>query len=301
MKKHLSTIILVIILLGGLGLLLYPSVSNWWNSRTQSKAIASYVDALKNLSEEENARLIAEAQAYNKALVTNSTRFLMNSEERARYNKLLSADGSSIMGYIEIPTINVTLPVYHSTDEDVLQVGVGHLEGSSLPVGGSSTHCVLTGHRGLPSAKLFTNLNKLEEGNLFHIRTLNTLYTYQVDKILIVKPGDMSPLDIAKGKDYCTLVTCTPYGINTHRLLVRGIRVENPEDEKTLLITSEAYKIDSLLLVPIIAIPILLILFIVLLAKPKKTPAKKPEQEKTEEKAKDKKKKEKKKKKKSEE
>lgn len=277
MKKHLSTIILVIILLGGLGLLLYPSVSNWWNSRTQSKAIASYVEALKNLSEEENAKLIAEAQAYNKTLVNDKTRFFMNDSKRAFYNTLLSADGSSIMGYIEIPSINVTLPVYHSTDEDVLQVGVGHLEGSSLPVGGAGTHCVLTGHRGLPSAKLFTNLNKLEEGNLFHIRTLNTLYTYQVDQVLIVKPGDMSPLEIEKGKDYCTLVTCTPYGINTHRLLVRGIRAENPEEEKSLLIISEAYKIDSLLLVPVIAIPILLLLFIVLLVKPKKNTGKIPE------------------------
>lgn len=270
MKKHFTTVILILILLAGLSLLLYPIVSDLWNKRVQTRAIASYVETLADTDNEEFDRLLRDAEDYNKTLIGNELRFMMDEEAREEYMSLLNVTGNGIMSYVEIPVINVVLPIYHGTDESVLQIGVGHLEGSSLPVGGESTHCVLSGHRGLPSAKLFTNLNKLKEGDTFFIRTLDELLTYEVDSIAIVLPHEVETLEIIGGKDYCTLITCTPYGVNSHRLLVRGTRVANPEKAKQLLITAEAFQIDSLLLAPIIAAPILFVLFLILILKPRK-------------------------------
>ena len=169
------------------------------------------------------------------------------------------------MGYIEIPSIKVALPIYHGTEDTVLQHAIGHLEWSGLPVGGKGSHCVLSGHRGLPSAKLFTNLDKLAEGDTFILRVLDEALTYEVDQILIVEPQDVDALRIIDGGDYCTLVTCTPYGINTHRLLVRGHRVENTEEAHTVYVTADAMQIEPLLVAPAVAIPILLVLLVMLL------------------------------------
>ena len=174
------------------------------------------------------------------------------------------------MSYIEIPNIKCSLPIYHGTDEAVLQIAVGHIEGSSLPVGGVNTHCVLSGHRGLPSAKLFSDLDKLEEGDLFMIRTLDQTLTYEVDQIRIVLPEEIDDLKIVEGEDLCTLVTCTPYGINTHRLLVRGHRVANQEDAENIRVTAEAMQVDTRIVAAFVAVPILLVLLIWLLVSTRK-------------------------------
>lgn len=225
MKKKgiVSTIILILVFLSGLSLLLYPTLSDWWNSLHQSRTIARYAEAVANLDNDSYEALWTAAKDYNKSLVQKFNRFVLSDAEREEYESLLNISGNGIIGYIEIPTIGCSLPIYHGTDSAVLQIAVGHIEGSSLPVGGESTHCVLSGHRGLPSAKLFTNLNKLTEGDTFMLRVLDETLTYEVDQILIVEPEQVKALDIEADKDYCTLVTCTPYGINSHRLLVRGI------------------------------------------------------------------------------
>ena len=265
LKKNLPTIFLMFVFLVGLSLLLYPSVSNYWNSLHQTRAIANYNDQVANLNEEEYEQMLADANAYNQSLLTNSDRSITSEERLAQYESLLDVTGTGIMGYIEIPEIDVRLPIYHGTEESVLQVAVGHLEWSSLPVGGESTHCVLSGHRGLPSAKLFTNLDRLQTGDVFMLRVLDEVLTYEVDQILIVEPQETSVLQIEEGKDYCTLVTCTPYGINTHRLLVRGHRIDNIEEAKTVRVTADAIQIEPLLVAPIVAIPILLLLLVLLL------------------------------------
>ena len=205
------------------------------------------------------------ARAYNKELLGRNNGYILSEEQQAEYKTLLDISGQGVMGYIEIPEIDVSLPIYHGTEDTVLQVAVGHLEWSSLPVGGESTHCVLSGHRGLPSAKLFTNLDKLREGNIFLLRVLDEVLTYEVDQILIVEPQDTAPLEIVEGQDYCTLVTCTPYGINTHRLLVRGHRIDNLEEVQTVRVTADAVQIEPMLVAPIVAIPILLVLLLLLL------------------------------------
>ena len=212
--------------------------------------------------------LLQSAQRYNRDLFSRGSRFSLTDEQREDYLSQLSIDTSGIMGYIEIPTIKVSLPIYHGTSDDVLQIAVGHLEWSSLPVGGESTHCVLSGHRGLPSAKLFTNLDQLSEGDLFVIRTLDEVLTYEVDRILIVLPGEVQTLGIEEGKDLCTLVTCTPYGVNSHRMLVRGHRVDNQSEAVRL--TADAIRIDPLLVAPIAAVPLLLALLLLLAVTPKK-------------------------------
>ena len=206
-----------------------------------------------------------EAKAYNASLLGRSNAYLLSEAQRAQYDELLDVSGLGVMGYIEIPSIGCSLPVYHGTEESVLQIAVGHLDWTSLPVGGASTHCVLSGHRGLPSAKLFTNLDKLVEGDVFMLRVLDEVLTYEVDQILIVEPQEVAALQIVEGKDYCTLVTCTPYGVNTHRLLVRGHRIENIEEAKAVRITADAIQIEPLLVAPIVAIPMLLLLLILLL------------------------------------
>ena len=265
MRKHLSTILLIFIFLIGLSLLLYPSVSDYWNSFHQTRAIASYAEKVTNLDNNAYDQLWEEARAYNQSLLARSNSYLLSQEQKAEYERLLDVSGIGIMGYIEIPSIDCTLPIYHGTEESVLQIAVGHLEWTSLPVGGMSTHCVLSGHRGLPSAKLFTNLDKLREGDTFLLRVLDEVLTYEVDQILIVEPQETGALQIVEGRDYCTLVTCTPYGINTHRLLVRGHRIENLEEAKTVRVTADAIQIDPLIVAPVAAVPMLLVLLLVLL------------------------------------
>ena len=268
MKNKLINIFLILALVAGLSLLLYPTVSDYWNSLHASQAVASYDQAVKSMDEGKYDELLQRAGQYNRDLFLRGTLFALTDEEREDYNSQLDIDGSGVMGYIEIPTIKVSLPIYHGTSDDVLQVAVGHLEWSSLPVGGESTHCVLSGHRGLPSAKLFTNLDQLAEGDLFVIRTLDEVLTYEVDRILIVLPSELQALAAEEGKDLCTLVTCTPYGVNSHRMLVRGHRVDNQSEAVRL--TADAIRIDPLLVAPIAAIPLLLALLLLLAAAPKK-------------------------------
>lgn len=265
MRKHLSTVILVFLLLIGLSLLLYPTVSDYWNSFHQTRAIATYAENVAKLDNNQYDQLWEDARAYNEALRFRSNPYYLSEEQKAQYESLLDASGLGVMGYIEIPEIDVSLPIYHGTEESVLQVAVGHLDWTSLPVGGESTHCVLSGHRGLPSAKLFTNLDKLQTGDIFMLRVLDNVLTYEVDQILIVEPQETGALRIEEGKDYCTLVTCTPYGINTHRLLVRGHRIDNLEEVKTVRVTADAVQIEPMLVAPMVAIPILLVLLLLLL------------------------------------
>ena len=228
-KKDFSTIALIIVFFVGVSVLLYPTVSDYWNSLHQSQAIATYADSVENMDEQDYEKLWDAAVSYNQKLFQSGHGLGLKDEEKEEYNELLDVSGTGIMSYIEIPKIKCSLPIYHGTDEGVLQIAVGQIEGSSLPVGGLNTHCVLSGHRGLPSAKLFSNLDKLEEGDIFMIRTLDQTLTYEVDQIRIVLPDEVDDLKIEEGKDLCTLVTCTPYGINTHRLLVRGHRVKYVE------------------------------------------------------------------------
>lgn len=268
MKKRTGspiTLLLILILLAGVSLLLYPTVSDYWNSFHQSRAIASYAEQVAKIDPDTYKQLWADAQAYNRSLIGKVGRYDMTDEERAKYESLLNVSGNGIIGYIEIPSIKCSLPIYHGTDEAILQIAVGHIEGTSLPVGGSGTHCVLSGHRGLPSARLFTDLDKMVEGDTFMMRVLDETLTYEVDQIRIVLPDEMDDLEIEEGKDYCTLVTCTPYGINSHRLLVRGHRVENQEEAQATRVTSDAIQIEPLIIAPIVALPMLLALLIVLL------------------------------------
>ena len=265
MKNKLSTIILVIVFVAGLSLLLYPTVSNYWNSLHASQAVSNYVEEVKNLNAEEYDEMLKAAEEYNNSLLNRNTNYALSDEQREIYESTLNLNGTGIMGYIEISAINVSLPIYHGTEDSVLQVAVGHVDWSSLPVGGESTHCVLSGHRGLPSAKLFTNLDKLVEGDTFVIRVLDEVYTYKVDQILIVEPEDVSALTIEDGKDLCTLVTCTPYGINSHRLLVRGYRVENADEAIAVRVTSDAIQIEPIIVASLMAAPVLLILLIIVL------------------------------------
>ena len=272
-KRNLTTIILVLMGLVGAGLIAYPSFADWWNSFHQSRAVATYAEVVANLSTDEYDRVIASAELYNKRFLETGLVWQVTDEDIAAYNEELAMDASGIMSYIVIPKINVTLPIYHGVSESVLQVAIGHLEGTSLPVGGESTHCVVSGHRGLPSAKLFTDIDKLVVGDTFTINTLNRTMTYEVDQIRIVEPTDLSALQLEAGKDYCTLVTCTPYGINTHRLLVRGHRVANPQGEAEVV--ADAIQIDPDYVVPVIAIPIVVVMFlwVMLFSKPKKDDA----------------------------
>jgi len=265
MKKHLSTLILILVFLTGLSLLLYPTVSDYWNSLHQSRAIAEYAGQVAELDNGRYEQLWADARSYNVGLIQKADRYEMSDEEQEEYESLLDVSGSGIIGYIEIPLIGCSLPIYHGTDESVLQIAVGHIAGTSLPVGGAGTHSVLSGHRGLPSARLFTDLDQLNMGDNFILRILDETLTYEVDQILIVEPHEMDALEIVPGKDYCTLVTCTPYGINSHRLLVRGHRTENQEDALTVRVTADAMQIEPVIVAPLVAVPMLLVLLAVLL------------------------------------
>ena len=260
MKKNRSTIILILIFLVGLSVMLYPTVSDYVNQRHQSRALASYDETVNEMSDADYTAYFEAADAYNQRLAATPNSFF-TPEQVSGYDETLDVSGTGIMGYITIPRIGVELPVYHGTSDGVLQVAAGHLEGSSLPVGGAGTHAVISAHRGLPSAKLFTNLDELEAGDTFTITVLDRVLTYEVDRISIVLPTETDLLQPVEGQDYVTLMTCTPYGINTHRLLVRGHRV-----------TADATRIDPIITAPVIALPMLAVLLIWLLVTTRKRP-----------------------------
>ena len=264
LKKNFFTLVLLLMLLAGAGLLLYPSFSDYWNSLHQSRAIISYAENVANLDTEVYTEILERARNYNERLAETGVVWTMTDEELEDYNNELVVEGRAqgSIGYIDIQKIAVRLPIYHGTSESILQTSIGHIEGTSLPVGGESSHCVLSGHRGLPSAKLFTDLDKLEVGDTFCITVLSELLTYEVDQIRIVEPTDLSELKIFEGEDYCTLVTCTPYGINTHRLLVRGHRIENIEGE--IIVNADGMQIEAVIIAPFVAAPILIFLLITL-------------------------------------
>ena len=263
LTDRMITVFLVGVLAVGIGLLAYPSFSDYWNSFHQSRAVMSYAEQVADMNTEEYGKILDAAHAYNERLAENGINWVMSDEERQSYEEQLNVSGNGVMGYIKIQKIDVTLPIYHGTDESVLQSSIGHLEQSSLPVGGESTHCLLSGHRGLPSARLFTDLDKLKEGDTFTLTILNETLTYEVDRIWIVEPDDLSHLEIEKGQDYCTLITCTPYGINTHRLLVRAHRTENANG--SAMVVADAIQIRPIYIAPFIAVPILVILLIYVL------------------------------------
>lgn len=229
--------------------MLYPTVSNLWNRAHQSRAIATYSEQVEKLDDSENQDMLKAARKYNKSLLKKSDHWKLSKKDKKKYESLLDISGTGIMGYIEIPKIDCSLPIYHGTDEGALQIAIGHLEGSSLPVGGKSTHCVLSGHRGLPSARLFTDLDQMEEGDLFILNVLGKKLAYEVDQIRVVLPEETSDLEITEGEDLCTLVTCTPYGINTHRLLVRGHRTKYVEEKVEELKEAQTKKLDTKLLI----------------------------------------------------
>ena len=267
MKKDgkFSTAMLVLVLVVGLSLLLYTSFSDWWNSRVQSRAIAHYSDVVSTLQKEDFSQYWESAREYNRTLPEKVNPYLLSSEERERYSRELNIAGDGILGYVEIPSIHLTLPIYHGTDEMVLQVAIGHLDWTSLPTGGAGNHCVISGHRGLPSARLFTDLDQLVVGDYFLMHVLDETLTYEVDQIRIVEPDETEELLIQPGKDLCTLVTCTPYGINSHRLLVRGHRIENLEQSQVVRVTADAMIVEKLVVAPFVLAPILLILLVMLL------------------------------------
>ena len=267
MRKNLSTIILILIFLVGLSVMLYPSVSDAVNRKHQSRAVAGYAEEVEQLSDADYQTYFDAADAYNRQLNTTPNAFY-KPDLVSGYAQTLDISGTGIMGYITIPKISVELPIYHGTDEGVLQVAAGHLEGSSLPVGGAGTHAVISAHRGLPSAKLFTNLDELEVGDRFTITVLNRVLTYEVDQISIVLPTEIDQLLPTEGMDYVTLMTCTPYGINTHRLLVRGKRVETTESQKHIRVAADAFRIEPIIVAPILAIPMLLAALVGVLVAP---------------------------------
>lgn len=269
MKKNATNIILVIIFLIGLSVLLYPSLSDYWNSKTQSKALSNYEELLEELAPEDFSELFRQAELYNQRLL-NTPYPLANFAQVGDYAGLLNVANNGMMGYISIDKIKVELPVYHGVSDGVLNVAVGHLEGSSLPIGGTGTHSVLSAHRGLPSARLFTDLDQLIPGDQFTLVVLGRVLTYEVDLIQIIEPSKVSALAIEEGKDYCTLFTCTPYTINTHRLLVRGHRIETEAVQPIRYVPPDAYLVDPLLVAPLVAFPMLLVLLVVLLVKYRK-------------------------------
>ena len=264
MRKKFGNLILVLIMLIGVGLLVYPTFSDWWNSFHQTRAIAGYMAAVANMDREEFDRMWAEAEAFNTYLSQKSGRFNLSEQELETYNSILDVTGTGIMGYIDIPSIKISLPVYHGTDEAILQIAIGHIIGTSFPIGGEGSHCAVSGHRGLPSAKLFTDIDKLQAGDKFLLQVLDRTLTYEVDQIRIVLPQELQDLEIDPYSDYCTLITCTPYGVNTHRLLVRGHRVDNDNTDATR-VTADAMRFEPVIVAPLVAAPILFILLIYVL------------------------------------
>ena len=271
-KRSWVDFLLVLILLVGVAVVAYPSFSDYWNSFHQSRAIVSYAETVATLNTEEYEQMWNDALLYNGYLSEKANQWAMEEEETEAYNARLNVGGNGNMGFITIPRINVNLPVYHGTDESVLQTSVGHIEGTSLPVGSYHndeedfqkiafpSHCVISGHRGLPSAKLFSDLDKMEIGDTFTFNVLDQTLTYEVEAINVVEPSDSSLIEIVPGQDLCTLVTCTPYGINTHRLLVRGHRIENEKAKLNIRVTADAIRLDALYTAPFIAAPVLLLM-----------------------------------------
>ena len=281
MRRHKTAIFLTLGFLVGVCILLYPAFSDFWNSKTQSQAITNYESVLENLEPEDYTAIFDQAHAYNQALY--ETAFPLTDYPKVPgYNDTLRLADNDMIGYVKIDRIGVELPIYHGTSEKVLSKGVGHLEGSSLPVGGENTHSVMSAHRGLPSAKLFTDLDRIEKGDTFQIIILDQVLTYQVDFIKVIEPTDISDLQIIEGGDYCTLFTCTPYGINTHRLLVRGVRIETIKEKPVIYVSNEAFRIEPLLVTPAVAAPMLLVLLIHLLVKYREPPKNTQQQKKEE-------------------
>ena len=271
MRSHKTVIFLTLGFLIGVCVLLYPAFSDFWNSKTQSQAITNYESVLDNLNEEDYTAIFEAAHAYNRALY-ETVYPLTDYPQVPGYFEALAVTNNNMIGYLKIDRIGVELPVYHGTSDEVLNKGVGHLQGSSLPVGGENTHSVMSAHRGLPSSKLFTDLDRVELGDTFQIIILDQVLTYQVDFIKIIEPTEVSDLEIIEGGDYCTLFTCTPYGINTHRLLVRGVRIETIKEKPVIYVSNEAYRIEPLLVTPAVAAPMLFVLLIHLLVKYREPP-----------------------------
>ena len=267
MKKNKSTIILILVFFVGLSVMLYPTLSDYVNQLHQSRAVASYAQDVDTMTDADYSAYFDAADAFNAQVAANENA-LYRPDQLTGYNDTLDITGTGIMGYITISKIGVELPIYHGTSDGVLQIAAGHLEGTSLPVGGESTHAVISAHRGLPSAKLFTHLDRLEVGDTFTITVLDRELTYEVDKISIVLPTEVDELKVVDGKDYVTLMTCTPYGINTHRLLVRGKRIENAENQKHIRVTADALRIEPIIVAPALAVPMLLVMLVVMLAVP---------------------------------
>ena len=263
-RDHLLDIVIVVMFVVGLSVLLYPSISNYVNAKHASKAISLYSSAIDNASDDAIAGMLRIAESYNRALAGEPGAFYFPDTVKG-YETALDVTGTGIMGYIDIGKIGVQLPIYHGVDPAVLQVGVGHLEGTSLPIGGKSSHCVLSGHRGLPSARLFTDLDQMEVGDTFVITVLRQTLVYQVDQIKVVLPSETGDLQIEDGKDYCTLLTCTPYGINSHRLLVRGVRVRQNDNDPRIFIQNECFRIDPLIVMPVAAAPMFSVWMLILL------------------------------------
>lgn len=238
--------------------MLYPTFSNWWNSHTQSRVIANYEQTLSQIDDTKYDEILAEAYKYNEKLTQVYSPF-ENYDQVKDYEDILDITGTGIIGYISIPTIKVDLAIYHGTSEGVLNIAAGHLEGSSLPVGGNNTHAVISAHRGLPSAKLFSDLDKLYVGDTFTITVLNEVLTYEVEEILIIEPTEVDKLAIIPNKDYITLMTCTPYGINTHRLLIRSHRIDTIY-KSNVKVSADAVQVDPMLVVPLISAPLLIAL-----------------------------------------
>ena len=267
----ISTIILTVIMLAGIAIIAYPTVSDWWNSMHATRAISEYVEKVDSLSKEEKEAIFEKAREYNESL-PNGVDFELTDEEYAEYAKILDITGTGIMGYVQIKSIGVNLPVYHGVDEGILQIAVGHIPGSSFPIGGERTHALMSGHRGLPSAKLFSDLDKMKEGDTFTVTVLDETVTYMVDQIRIVLPEETQDLGIVEGEDYCTLITCTPYGVNSHRLLMRGRRVSNLDEAA---MPAEAVRIPGYITVPAVGIPILFVVLAGMLIRYRRKPAKK--------------------------
>ena len=270
MKQKILKYALILVFFLGLALLLYPPVSDYVNSRNQSRVVQNYQDTVNKIGDDEKTRILEQAREYNERLANTPNAFY-EPEQVEGYAETLDITGTGIMGYLNIDKIHLELPVYHTVDPDVLQIAVGHLPGSSLPVGGRGTHTVLSGHRGLPNAKLFSDLDKLEPGDRFTITVMSEVFTYQVEQTQTVEPYEVEDLQLEPGSDLCTLFTCTPYGINTQRLFVRGKRIPNDKlEERRVYYTNEAYRITPAIVAPILAVPVLLILYIIMMIPKKK-------------------------------
>ena len=262
-----NTIIMIILFFIGLLTLFYPTLSNYYNEKMESKTIYNYENIIDSYDFNKFKEIKDNAIKYNKDLSKLSDP-LIDYKEIKNYENILNVNDEGMMGYLSIDKIRVEIPIYHGTSNDTLNSFVGHVEGTSLPIGGISTHSVLSAHRGLPSAKLFSDLDKLEVGDTFKIIVLDEALTYKVDKISIVKPNNSKELMNVKDKDYVTLITCTPYGINTHRLLVRGVRVDNNINK--FYISTEGFKINKLIVIPILTLPIIILLILIIVIKPVK-------------------------------